>query len=123
METYIVVERWTSSYPEPILLKVGQKVKLDYSIIDDNPQWQDWVWCIAADDKAGWVPVQLLDKITAVSGQLSEAVATEYYSAIELDVEVGEIVSGNRTLNGWLWCSKENGDRGWLPVENVELLK
>lgn len=119
---YLVVEKWEKSYPDPIVLHKDDKVTVDTSITD--PEWPDWVWCIAPDNKEGWVPVQILEKPVHVSSSRYETVVFEDYSANELTVEKGEILIGDKVLNGWLWCWKKNNDtKGWVPLKNMQLMK
>jgi hypothetical protein len=37
-----------------------------------------------------------------------------------LSVKKGDIVKGDKELNGWIWCVKLNDiEEGWLPKENI----
>ncbi|WP_249729224.1 SH3 domain-containing protein [Acidovorax sp. CCYZU-2555] len=45
------------------------------------------------------------------------------YTALEMDVAVGETVKAGRKLNGWIWCSSPEEDRqGWVPEQNLQML-
>ncbi|MDR0879179.1 MAG: hypothetical protein LBN09_00575 [Clostridioides sp.] len=95
-------------------------VIVDMSVKDDDPEWADWLWCIAQNDLSGWVPKQILNTIEIISTEKQKAIVLENYSANELSVDEKEIVIGSRIMNGWLWCWKENSDiRGWIPLRNV----
>ena len=118
MKTYIVVENRKTDYPDPVILKKGQRVVVDKTEIVDEPEWQGWVWCVT-ENNAGWVPEQILN----IQDDNSEPEVKEDYSAKELDIDAGEIVKGERELNSWLWCLKENADWGWVPLRNIEFLK
>lgn len=49
--------------------------------------------------------------------------ATMDYTALEMDVALGETVIGGRRLNGWVWCSSAAADReGWVPEENLQVM-
>ena len=39
------------------------------------------------------------------------------YDATELTVRAGEKVEAIREESGWVWCRKEDGREGWLPLE------
>lgn len=121
MDRYIVVESWRSDYPNPVILKQGQKVVVDNTEKVDDPEWEGWVWCVT-EDNAGWVPFQILDIDDQNQSDKPEATVLEDYSAEELNVETGEFVKGERTLNGWLWCVNENDNCGWLPLRNIEII-
>lgn len=51
------------------------------------------------------------------------AFATEDYCARELDVDPGQLLRGQRTLNGWAWCVPEAGDPGWVPLEKLRAVE
>lgn len=121
MDKYIVVKNWITDYPNPLILKLGQNAKVDNSITENNPNWQGWTWCIS-DKNAGWTPVQILNITESVSKQYSDALVLEDYSAQELNIEIGDTVLGERKLNGWLWCTKDNSNFGWVPLENIEII-
>lgn len=113
------MEKWKKSYPDPIIIHKGDEVTVDLSITDTD--WPDWIWCIAENGKDGWVPVQILGDTTHNSSSKYKTVVLENYSANELTVEKGEILIGNRTLNGWVWCWKENDNtKGWVPLINIQ---
>ncbi|MEM8812103.1 MAG: SH3 domain-containing protein [Pseudomonadota bacterium] len=102
----------TRSYEDPIRLKVGDHVRLTGRV----DQWQGyrWLWAIAPDGRAGWIPDDL---IVAHGGQ---AVATEDYSALELSCRTGETVDVIRTRHGWAWCRNAVGEEGWVPLRNLD---
>lgn len=117
---YIVTKNWEKSYPDPIILQKGDRVVMDLSIKDSTPGWDNWVWCIAADGSTGWVPAQVLETINTLAEDRSEALVTADYSAAELTVGKGEILTGTYVLNGWVWCKAPDGNtEGWVPSDNV----
>lgn len=121
MGKYIVVEKWIGSYENPIILKNGERVSVDLSVKDPDVDWVNWVWCTSSTQMAGWVPMQILKILSNNLDNTQEAIVTEDYSAYELSVDKGDIVFGDRILNGWLWCRKENSTQnGWVPVRNIE---
>lgn len=118
---YIVIEKWIESYENPIVLTKGEKLIVDRSIKDSDPEWANWVWCIADSGMDGWVPTQILKIHKAISSEQDIAIALEDYSAYELPVDKDDIVVGSRILNGWLWCRKANSElEGWVPLRNIE---
>lgn len=124
MKKYIVVEKWIESYENPIILKKDEKVTVDLSVKESDPEWIDWVWCIADNGMAGWVPIQILKVYETLSDDLQTAVVSEDYSAYELPINKGDIVIGSRILNGWLWCKVENTNKeGWVPTRNIKAVK
>lgn len=120
MKRYTVIEDWTQSYETPIQLKKEERVTIDLSVKDSDPEWANWVWCITDQGMTGWVPTQILNVCEVHSEEKQTAIVMEDYSAYELSVNRGDILLGSKCLNGWLWCRKENStQQGWVPVRNV----
>lgn len=114
---YIVVCKWVESYKNPIILKKDEKVVVNLAIKETDPEWVNWVWCIAGNGMTSWVPIQILNVCETLPNEWQIAIALEDYSAYELPVNQDEIVIGSRYLNGWLWCRKENSTKeGWVPI-------
>ncbi len=117
IERYVVVCKWIESYENPIILKKDERVVINLAIKETDPEWVNWVWCIADNGMTGWVPIQILNVYETLSNERQIAVVLEDYSAYELPVNQGEIVVGSRCLNGWVWCRKENSTKeGWVPI-------
>jgi hypothetical protein len=49
------------------------------------------------------------------------AVLRRNYSAMELTVIVGQIVTMIETVAGWTWCVSTGGDGGWVPTHKLEI--
>lgn len=117
LDKYIVVCKWGESYENPIILKKDEKVVVNLAIKETDPEWVNWVWCIAGNGMTGLVPLQILNVCETLPNERQIAIALEDYSAYELPVNQDEIVIGSRCLNGWLWCRKENSTKeGWVPI-------
>jgi len=102
-----VIKQHSSNYPDPIVLKKGEKViegeKSNYK------EWPNWVFCESKETKkADWVPEQVL----FIQGNIGEA--KENYNAGKLDVEKGKMVILMKELNGWGWCYNRKGGEGWV---------
>ena len=112
---YVTVGEHRSEYPEPIsfargaLLSIGEKY--------EGPEaWNDWYFCEVPGRPGGWVPGQIIERTGAGRGR-----ALEDYTAKELDVDRGDRLTGCRTMNGWVWCSRAaDGESGWVPVEVLQ---
>ena len=117
IERYIVVCKWIESYENPIILKKDEKVVINLAIKETDPEWVNWIWCIADNGMTGWVPMQILNVYETLPNGRQIAIVLEDYSAYELPVNQDEIVIGSRCLNGWVWCRKENSTKeGWVPI-------
>ena len=111
---FIVVMQHRSEYAQPIsfakgtLLTIGEKY--------EGPEgWDNWHLCRTPDSREGWVPGQIIERLGRCSGT-----ALEDYTALELDVDAGDVLIGSRTLNGWVWCHcPSNARSGWVPLKNL----
>ncbi|WP_370601368.1 SH3 domain-containing protein [Pseudomonas nitroreducens] len=107
---YDVIRPHRSEYPEPITFSKGTALTVDERY-EGEEGWQDWYFCSTAGQKDGWVPAQVFQLTAPGAG-----IAMEDYTARELDVEVGERLEGGRELGGWRWCSRGDGESGWVPL-------
>lgn len=112
---YRVIQAHHSEYPEPITFSKGARLTVGEAY--DGPEgWDHWLLCAIPGQQAGWVPEQLLDVASDAT-----AYAKEDYTARELNVQIGEQLSGSRIVNGWLWCeSPSRAESGWVPLANLE---
>jgi len=108
-----VIQDYQSPYPEPIFFREGEKVIVGQEFIDD-PDWKDWVWCKGRNNNEAWIPKQYLE-IEMNTGRF----VTDY-NALELSVAAGEMVKVYETINGFGMTEKQNGERGWVPLRNLE---
>ena len=107
MSTFRAVKPWQVVYADPIRGAAGDRLALGRR--DD--EYPGWIWATAADGRAGWVPESWLH----VAGD--EGVLMRDYTAAELPLEPGDLVSGELTLSGWLWATDLDGRQGWAPLE------
>jgi len=109
-----VVESWVASYPDPIQARAGDALELDGR--EDLWDGHRWLWAKHADGKEGWVP-------DAIASEAHPFTATETYSALELSCTKGQALTALRVLHGWVWCLDEAGQRGWVPLRNLEFFE
>jgi hypothetical protein len=107
MAQYRAVKSWQVIYADPVRGVTGDQLALGRR----DEEYPGWVWATAADGRAGWVPEGWL----RVEGE--SAVLLRNYTAAELPLEVGDIVSGELTVNGWLWATNAVGQEGWAPLD------
>jgi hypothetical protein len=108
------VKDYRSPYPSPIVFQKGENVKVCHEFTDD-PDWKNWVWCEGKDGKRAWVPKQYLD----VDGV--DWVFNINYNAMELSVQIGEILVVHEIINGFGVAEKPNGTKGWVPMRNMKI--
>ncbi|MDZ4713283.1 MAG: SH3 domain-containing protein [bacterium] len=105
----IVIRSYQTQYKNPLTLVAGDIVKLGKE--ESKDEWKGWIWAETSDN-SGWIPLQIIKP----SGN-DTATITESYTAKELDVTEGIVVSVIKELNGWLWLRNDAGDEGWIPKE------
>lgn len=114
MANYRVIAPHQSEFPQPITFVTGTSLQVG-ACYDGDEEWEHWFFCEACGQQGGWVPAQVIDMTSPGHG-----VALEDYTARELDVEIGEHLTGTRQLNGWVWCQRQD-DTGWVPLRNLQL--
>ena len=114
-QRYRVIKDYQSPYPDPILFRKGEQVTVGREFKDD-PDWQNWRWCEGKKNNAAWVPIQYLT-IEGKSGILKRD-----YNARELTIHKGETVTVNEVINGFGMAEKVDGNKGWIPMRNLEIL-
>lgn len=115
MDKYKVIKKYISEFVNPIEVLAGEKVKcIEES--DINGDWPNWIFC-KTENNEGWIPSQIIEK----NGQIG--IIKEDYSAIEFNLEVGEILLSDRVLNGWIWGCKEGNlnVKAWAPLNHLKL--
>lgn len=106
---YRVVKPYTRQYTDPIAFEHGEVI----SVERQDPDGPEWWWCTDKRGKSGWVHESYF-----VEDDYRK-ITTQSYSAWELTVGEGDILDGQRELGGWLLATTEDGDFGWVPMENV----
>ena len=108
--------RYERPYDDPISVRAGDTVRLD----EDESRSTDivgWVWCIAADGRAGWTPQAWLER------HGDEWVIRRDVSALELNVEPGDRFLARFAESGFLFVENARGEKGWVPDGAVELVE
>jgi hypothetical protein len=114
-KTYRVIQEHTSEYPEPITFTKGAPLSVGQRY-EGLEGWDDWFFCETPGQKGGWVPAQIIEIINGATGR-----ARDDYTARELNAQLGDLLLGTRTLNGWVWCENPNSsESGWVPLANLK---
>ncbi|MBJ7264252.1 MAG: ligand-binding protein SH3 [Burkholderiaceae bacterium] len=113
---YTVVRQHRSEYPYPICLTQGDALTIGARY--DGPEgWSEWYFCEVPGQAGAWVPRQLIERVPGTCG-----LAKEDYSSRELDVDVGDVLSATRHIDGWVWCHRASpDDAGWVPMSHLTL--
>ncbi|MEO2212960.1 SH3 domain-containing protein [Paenibacillus amylolyticus] len=108
MKLYKVVQPHNSNYPDPIVLAKGDTILYGR----EDTEFPNWIFCESIHSKkCGWVPKQILS--TPNEEQIATALSD--YSAHELTVKPGIIVTKEFELNEWSFVHTAEGEKGWLP--------
>jgi hypothetical protein len=111
---YKVIKMHRSEYPNPIVISKGDRLMIGEKS-DDHEAWEGWYFCQTLKGIQGWVPQQIIQWISEDQGE-----ALDDYSAIEMDVDEGQVLTATKTLNGWVWCQNSDSKaQGWVPLENL----
>ncbi|MEN7549859.1 SH3 domain-containing protein [Rapidithrix thailandica] len=112
------IESHKTEYENPIRLNKGENVKLGERAPEKN--WKDWIWAENNKKEGGWVPIQIVD----FSENQQQGIILEDYSAKELNINKGELITKLKSINGWTWVRKtDDNDEGWIPNEIIEKKK
>lgn len=103
-----VSSEWAASYEDPIVLAAGERLTLT----GERDVWDGftWLWAVSEQGKEGWLP----DDLPQEAG--NGFVASEAYSAVELDCPAGAELELLREKHGWAWCRNDRGREGWVPL-------
>jgi uncharacterized protein YgiM (DUF1202 family) len=104
---------YKTQYPEPLTVKSGETVRVGR----EDSTFPGWKWCEARDGRKGWVPVELL------SNDGAQAKLRQDYSARELAVVAGEVVTVEDARHAWLLVRNQQGDSGWIPDSHAEVIQ
>ena len=110
-----VIKEYQAPYPDPIHVQKGEIVTLD---VDKETSIDGWIWCTDARAKGGWVPKAYLEKQDDKTAKMLTP-----YNAIELTIEVDELLTVLKEESDFYWARNEAGQDGWIPVGHVELYK
>lgn len=115
---YLVTTPHRSEYPNPLVLKKGDCLKIG-ELYQGPENWDNWIYCSTNEHSGGWVPEQIIERLPeAGTGR-----ALQDYSAQEMDVDEGDLVQGEKVLNGWCWCQRpQDGALGWVPLSHLSAL-
>ena len=104
---YQVVFAHQASCSYILKARAGEKVT-----ISDKKE-EGWVWC-TKEALSAWIPEKYLKQGKHIGTMLVD------YDSTELTVTVGERLTLIREESGWIWCSNQNRQRGWVPLSKIK---
>ena len=108
-----VKTNYTAAYPDPLKFNKGDMVEVQVK----ESEWTGWIWCKNNEGQERWIPRAYLD----VQG--NQAMINQDYDATELSVSIGEKLMIEKEESGWFWVVNKENRKGWVPMENVKVLK
>lgn len=111
-DRFRVVRAYRSAYPDPLTARKGERLRLEWR----ESEWPGWVWGQTQAGGEGWVPESWL-VVRKTSGFLLRD-----YTARELTVEAGTVLTAEWEESGWIWATDGDGGTGWVPLENLVTL-
>lgn len=116
-QQYLVRIDHTSEFPKPITFTQGTLLTVGETYTGPEG-WDNWLFCETAGQTGGWVPAQILEWTQAQTAR-----AKADYTAKELNVCAGDVLTGSTILNGWCWCEhSQRADSGWVPLANLQAI-
>lgn len=110
--SFRVIEPHHASYPHPFSAPKGERLRFERR----QSEWDGWIWCTNSLGQSGWVPE------TWVTLEAESCILERDYNAAELSVGRGETIAVEFVESGWAWATKEDGESGWVPLDNLDPL-
>jgi len=107
-----VIKEYQSPYTHPLVFSTGKEL----TVSEKEGEWGGWVWCTNQDGNSRWVPEAYVER------KGDTAVMRCDYEATELSVTVGEELLMGKEESGWIWCTSQKGQSGWVPADNVKIV-
>lgn len=100
-----VIKGYVAQYADPIAFRAGDLL----SVGQNDTEWPTFVWCVGPDGRSGWTPERMIER------DGDKGIALCDYSAMELTVAEGEIVTVLEAEGGWLRVRNSADETGWAP--------
>lgn len=80
-------------------------------------EWEGWLYCKNKSGIYGWVPKAF---VSPIADSLNKYQLNCDYNAYEITISKGELVKIKEKESGWALIESENGEIGWIPLENLD---
>jgi hypothetical protein len=107
--SFRVIKPHRAAFQKPLTARKGERLTFERR----RSEWEGWLWCTARSGESGWVPESWVEL------EAESCILLRDYTAFELSVQCGELLTADLLESGWLWANKENGESGWVPLENL----
>jgi hypothetical protein len=108
-QAFRVVKPYQTPYAEPLTFQADEKLRFERRA----SEWEGWIWCTAPSGKAAWVP----ERWGTLEGKF--CILQRDYTATELSVVQGELLTAEAFESGWAWARNERGEWGWVPLTHL----
>ncbi len=105
------IKSYRAAYADPVEARRGDVLRLAH----EDREYPGWIWCADPAGRSGWFPVAWLER--DASGR---AFAARDYSARELSIAPGDLLTALVLESGWLWCERPGSPAGWIPAHAWE---
>lgn len=112
----VVSAPYARPYEDPVSLKAGERILIDSEKTKET-DILGWSWCTGPDGRQGWVPNGW------ITHQDGTARIMRDFSALELNLKVGDRVALHHSESGFVFVTHEDGSVGWVPDACLQLLE
>jgi hypothetical protein len=114
MKTARVIKAHLSDNLIPLIIKLGEVLEGEKR----ETEWEGWLWCKTSVGIFGWVPEAYLKALS----EERKYIATRDYNARELSIDINHDVTILDEESSWAWVESAQGEKGWIPLENLEIV-
>jgi hypothetical protein len=130
-----VIKDWHTVYAHPLTVRAGEGLTLGRRASEAgvgearsaslaagfasrrDDEWTGWMWVTNAANQSGWMPERLIE-VHGVAGSVRAD-----YTARELEVRLGDILTLQIEESGWHWATASDGRSGWVPASHVVVVE
>lgn len=115
MKKAIVTKDHRSEYTAPFFVRAGTILIAE----EKESEWEGWVWCRTPDNVYKWYPQGYIKELVEKPSQFE---LIRDYNAKEIPVKAGEKVTIQFEESEWAWVLDQEGNEGWVPLDNLRII-